>query len=301
MKTQRYFFISSICLAIAVFSSITLPASAVVVEPSRHELTVSAGTTTQVSFSLINNTAEIMNVSSLVNPYFPLATETAIAPGKDSPHAIKSCETWITSDINAVQVNPGESKEFTLSIKVPENASGEYAAYIAFDQSGDMDKSEIQKFLDNDTQQAVTDMDIDLVLRRSVPIYLFIDKTTKIQAEIIDATASDMSTEKLISNNFNYINNYIKIAAILKNTGSRHIRAQGSIVILDETGNLVDTLPTGITWPILPGYTETIPVYWESPAKSATYLAIINLELGDDIILQRELKFSVDEKGFLKK
>ncbi len=299
MKTQRYFSIISLCLALMILFSISFSAFAVVVEPSRHEITVSAGTTTQVSFSLINNTSEIMNIASLVKPYFPLATETAIPPEKDSPNAIKSCETWITPELDSVQVNPGESKEFSLSIQVPEKASGEYAAYISFDQSGDVDDSQIQKLLDNETQEAITGMEIDLVLRRSVPIYLFIDKTTEINAEIVDATSTDMSTEEITESNFDYINNYIKIAAILKNTGSRHIRAQGSIVLLDETGNLIDTLPTGITWPILPGYTETIPVYWKSPKKSATYLAIINIELGDDIILQHELKFSVDEKGFL--
>ncbi|MDX9703532.1 MAG: hypothetical protein RBU23_10875 [Candidatus Auribacterota bacterium] len=298
MKTHRNSFIKYISLTIILLAN-TASIHGVIVEPSRHEITASAGTTTQVTFSLSNSTLEIMTVSTSVRPYFPLATETAIPPESNYPYTIKSCESWITPDIESIQINPGEIKDFMISINVPANAAGEYAAYISFDQSADVDNSELKKMLDNDAKDAITDMELDLVLRRSVPVYIFIENTTNIQGELTDVTVNEMFTPKMADDILSFENNYIKIASVLKNTGSRHIRAKGSVVILDKQGNLITTIPTGITWPILPGYTETIPVHWECPKKEADYIGIINIELGNDIILQREIEFSVDRKGFL--
>lgn len=279
----------------------TAQANAVVVEPSRREVTLPAGKVGHVSFSLINKTTDIMTITTSVKKYFPLATETAIPPDNDSPHAIKSAELWIQPELTFLTVNPGEVKEAVFTVTVPEQARGEYAAYVSFDQSATVEELKRDEMLDNETSDAITEMNLDVVLRRSVPVYIFIEGTTEIQAELVDMHINNMLTHDMMEESFAMANNRIKFAGILKNTGSQHIRAKGSVVIFTSDGELMQTVPIGITWPILPGYTETIPVFWESPKKAGQYTAIMTIELGNDAIVQREMQFTMDEKGFLVK
>jgi len=285
-----------ICFAV-IF--ITSSLNALDVEPTKIEMTVAEASQSETSFKLTNRTHDILEISISTGVYRFMLTENSTPPsGKTPSEALQSCESWIVPELKELTVNPGESKNISFKINVPAGAKGEYAACVLFDQASSVEKDTL---LDNDTREKLMNFEVDLVYRRAVPIYLFIKNTSEIKGIINDVAIDNMLTEDLILQNTKHTKNQLKFTIDFKNTGTKHIRAKGSILILDSKGSIIDTISTGKSLPIFPEFQEKIPVYWECPKKAEAYSAIITLDLGDELILQSEKSFSLDEKGFLTK
>lgn len=284
------------------------------ITPGKMELTIAPGTEKTISFSIGNTTSELISMNSAVGQYRFLLSENTIFQDNKTPlDVIKSCESWIVAELPQFSVNPGELKEVSFKISVPQNASGEYAASILFDLTTPTKAEEI---LDNDTQQQIAeqdviDLDLAILYRRPIAVYIFIEGTTAVAGEIGGIILENMLTpdvlEEIMPNeriNLEFgsdvTHNKIKFGIDFINTGTKHTRLKGSIVILEQaTGAITANISTGVTLPIFPSFREVIPVYWEPPLKSASYHAIITLDLGENVILQAEKEFSVNEKGFL--
>ena len=297
---KKTFFLKAISSFICfIVLSFVQNVNAVDVEPSKMEITVVSGTQSETAFKLTNRTHDILGVTISTGEYRFMLTENSTPPsGKTPSEVLKSCETWIVPELKNATVNPGESKNITFKINVPSGVKGEYAACILFDQASSIEKDSL---LDNDTKEKLMDFEVDLVYRRAVPVYLFIKDSSEIKGIINNITVGDMLTEDLISQNTINNKNQIKFTIDFQNTGTKHTRAKGSILILDSQGSIIDTISTGKSLPIFPEFQEKIPVYWECPKKADTYSAVITLDLGDNVILQSEKSFSLDEKGFLIK
>lgn len=282
--------------AVIIFLCTTCNLYSIDVDPSRIEITLPAGSEHKLNLKLANKTPDISIISVKAGEYRFLLSENSIAPeNKKLADTINSCESWISAQLTNLVINPASEKDCFVTIKVPENAKGEYAACIIFDQASPVEKSEAESENEANNEGNMS-FDLNLIYRRSIPVYVFIEGTTKIQGEI-----SKVNLEEIpLKDTFYSDTNTIKINTSLKNTGSRHIRLKGNAVILDNQGNILKTLSTGKTLPIFPGFSEIIPIFWSGyPKKSAQYTAVITLDLGDDIIVQKEVNFAITEKGGL--
>ncbi|MCD6460438.1 hypothetical protein J7L67_07205 [bacterium] len=297
---RKFFFKKLVTVFISVcVLLIAVNAKAVDVDPSKLEITVVEGKQTAASLELTNRTHDIIAISVSTGKYrFMLSKNSTPPSGKKPSDVLKSCQSWIVPDLKEIMINPGESKKISFTINVPQGIQGEYASCILFDQSASVKNDTL---LDNDAKKKLMDFEVNLIYRRSIPIYLFIKDSVEIKGLINSVKIEDMLTEDLILQNAKNTKNQIKFSIDFQNTGTKHIRAKGSILILDGKGSIIDTISAGKTLPIFPGFNEKIPVFCEAPAKPGAYNAIITLDLGDEIILQSEKNFSVDEKGFLIK
>lgn len=291
--------VSSLLLIVAASST-----QAIDVTPMKLELTIPAGTTKEYTLQLSNRNPELNTISASTGVYRFMLSENTVVPDEQNLHnLISSCEQWITINQTDYTVNPGENSDLSFSISVPPNASGEYAACILVDQAASSEETVLEDNIESRSeisQEERMPLELDLVYRRAIPIYIFVEGTTSVEGSISEITIEDMLTESLVQENYRFKTNRIKFAVMLKNTGTQHIRAKGNIMIMDEQGNIVDTLTIGKTLPLFPGLSESIPVYWPVQTQAAaTYTAIITLELSDDVITQAEKNFSVNEKGFL--
>ncbi|RJP56370.1 MAG: hypothetical protein C4541_12440 [Candidatus Auribacter fodinae] len=292
-----------ISLVAALFGVLSNSAYAVNVEPLKMELSIPAGTTKEVTLNLSNKAPEAVSIEASTSTYRFMLSENSVLPeGKQPADLLASCESWISLAQSSLVVNPGEQQVLNFTISVPQNASGEYAACILIDElSGSAQPPEI---LDSDNEALGVDLNLEMVYRRSIAIYVFVEGTTSIQGEILGITITDMSTEELVKENFQFKANNLKFLITLHNSGTRHIRAKGNIIIFNNAGEPIDSLQSGITLPVFPGFSERIPVFWpvpEIPEGGQQYTAVVTLDLGDGNIVQSETNFSVNEKGFIVK
>lgn len=244
------------------------PSFCVDVDPSRIEVTVSPGTEQKLSLTLSNRTNQIFVLSAASGKYRFLLSQNSIPPeGKKPDECLNSCESWISLELNKLIVNPAEKRNFSFTVKVPSNAKGEYAACILFDQevsteteTGSVKKSETE----NESKEPENDISVNLemVYRHAIPVYLFIKDTTEIAGEITAVAMDNMKTNAMGTP-------IIKFSTTIKNTGTKHIRSSGTLVIFDKNGTPLETIPTGKTLPVFPGFSETIPVFWSFTEKES--------------------------------
>ena len=202
------------------------------VEPGRLELTLEAGTKKDVAVNLFNRCDEIIVIAAQTGQYRFLLSQNSTPPaGKTPSECLNSCKNWISFELKNFILNPGEKREF---ITTPKDAQGEYAACILLDQTSAVD---VNKNDNTEPDQDNIDVNLELVYRRAIPVYIFIKDTAEINAKITGISTENMLTPEIIEENFT--NNRIKFAIALKNTGTKHIRSKGNIVILDNDGNLV--------------------------------------------------------------
>jgi len=270
---------------------------AIDIQPSKHELVIKKGTSEKLSFELSNNTNETTIMNASFGQYRFLLSENAkLLEGKKLGDSLGDCEPWLSMDFEKFIINPGETRQIVITLKVPANAIGEYAACLLIDEST---PTKTQEIVENN--EDLMNIDLEIVYRKAIPIYLFIEDSSKIMGKIDNIEISDMSTESQIKESSKFGLNKLKFAIDFVNTGTRHIRAKGNILILDDQRNIVGDLSIGKTLPIFPFFEETIPVYWSSPAKKRSYTCIVTMDMGNDDIVQMEKQFSVNEKGFLIK
>jgi len=272
------------------------------VEPSRIELTLPAGSEQKLNLKLANRTADISIVSVKTGEYRFLLSAGSITPANKSiKESLNSCESWLSTQLTNLLINPASEKDCNIVIKVPKNAKGEYAACIIFDQASPVEKTKIESDNENDNEtigdnEGAMSFDMNLIYRRSIPIYIFVEGTTEIKGEI---TKVDFEEIPIKESNLSPTKT-IKINVTFNNTGSRHVRIKGNAVIMDSQGNIIKTVPTGKTLPVFPGFGEVIPLFFSGyPQKSAQYTAVITLDLGDNVIVQKEANFSITQKGSL--
>lgn len=270
---------------------------AIDIQPQRYELVVKKGAVEKLSFELSNSTNETMIMNAGFGQYRFLLSENAkLIDGKKISDSLGDCEPWLSMDLEKFIINPGETRTIIIKLKIPPDAKGEYGACLLIDTST---PTKTQEIVENN--EDLMDIGLEVVYRKAIPIYLFIEGTSEINGKIDHIEISDMSTESQIKESNKFRLNKLKFAVNFINTGTRHIRAKGNIIILDDQKNIIESSSIGKTLPIFPLFEETIPVYWSSPAKKQSYCCIITIDMGNDNIVQMEKQFSVDEKGFLIK
>jgi hypothetical protein len=162
-----------------------------------------------------------------------------------------------------------------------QDAAGEYLAAILVDE------------LPADTPViARTASTITVVPRYALPVYLMIQGRERIEVEWADLSVKPGQPpwEQGVSP-------LLRIEAVLKNSGSVHVRPTGTVTIVHREGSLYQTIPLGKSLPLLPGGTLKIPALLPLPPPGE-YKAIVTLETAPGETPQREIAFEVTpEKG----
>lgn len=247
-------------------------AHAVDIEPQRLEHSLDAGKTYSGSFKLKNPSDFSVDVFISTGQYRYISSQGTIPPPEGNA-ALPSCESWLEFDKKKYALDPGEFVDVKFLIKVPKESSGEYLCAALFDE-----KRALQEIK---PKENTPNVQVRVIPRFSIPVYISIKNTEKIAAEIEDiSTEPEFQKGGLIFN------------ITLKNTGNIHIRPLGTLTILNQKSEVVKNIPIGKTLPIFPGYKEIIPVLCPK-LPAGKYAAIATIEIAKEKILQKKIAFQI--------
>lgn len=234
MKTKLIMaaFCGTLILAVTVSASVS-------VNPSRVEGKMPQGETYKNKFTIKNpdETKAVVNVTWSDRTINPLKKD------------------WLKLSINTLEIEPGETKDMTYEITMPDNSSGEYNAWVSF------------------TGRPVASlMGAGMSLRVSIPIYVAVSGTE--QYDYIIRTVKVANSNKT-EFKFN-----------LKNTGNVHIRPTGTLEItsLDRNNEKYQFLFNDIKWGIIPREaTDYICKFKEvQTLLDGKYQAVLSISAGNN-------------------
>lgn len=254
----------------------TLLAFGVEIEPMRIEYTLDAGKTYSGSFKLKNPSSFSVDVFVSSGEYRYIFSEGSIPPAGDKK-TLPSCQDWFQFEKTKFNLNPGGSCDVKFLIKVPKDVKQEHLCAILFDERRSLQEIKPKEKTGN--------VQIQLTPRFSIPVYIFIKDTEKILAQI-PAVSVVSEPEK----------GGVRINITLENTGNVHIRPLGTLVILNQNGEVVKNMPIGKSLPIFPAYKETIPVICPK-LPAGKYSIIATIEVSKDNIIQRKTSFVLKKTG----
>ena len=254
-------------------------AFAVEVQPSRLELTISTDQPAQAKLQVINPSQKAVHVRIQTGPY------RFLDPGIPMP----SAEGWFSFEPESFILAPSATSEVTLHVAPPDNVArdtaGEYVAAILIDEMP----------ADNDERPAGEPRaKITIIPRFALPVYLMIQGRELIRVEL--AEASVRSTAFSLDKGGQPL---LRAEAILRNSGSVHVRPTGTLTILHKEGGLYQAHTLGKSLPLLPGGRLTIPAVLPLPPVGF-YKAIITIEPNPGQMLQKEIPFEVTSQGEIR-
>ncbi len=191
---------STLILAVTVSASVS-------VNPSRVEGKMPRGKTYENKFTIKNpdKTKAVVNVEWSDRTIDPLKKD------------------WLKLSTDTLEIEPGETKDLTYEITIPDNSSGEYNAWVSF------------------TGRPVASiMGAGVALRVSIPIYVAVSGTEQYDYTIRSVKVTNADTTELKFD--------------LKNTGNVHIRPTGmlEIISLDRNNEKYQLPFNDIKWGIIP-------------------------------------------------
>jgi len=271
-KPQSHKVISLILLfSVCCFLSSILTAYAVDIEPMRLEYSLKAGKTYSGSFTINNSSNFAVDVLADTGEYRYIFSEGMIPPdGKIGK--LPSCRKWLQFEKTEFSLYPGQSIEVPFTIKVPGDAAQEHLCAVIFDEKITPDKTT--------DEQKTGNVQVRVIPRFSVPVYISIEDKGRISAEIKEISVMPEPQTKGVTLNIT-----------LKNTGTSHIRPYGTLVVLNQNGDVIKNLPIGKSLPLFPGYQVTIPVICPK-LPIGNYSAVATVEISKDAIIQKKASFA---------
>lgn len=256
---------------LCLFSSIS---HAVEIDPIRLEHNLDAGKIYSGTFKIKNPSPYTTQVRISTGEYRYVFSE-GMMPPKQGKYLLASCENWFNFEKNTLRLEPGQTIEAKFTINVPRSAVKEYLCAVIFDE-----KEVPQK---PGAGQPQPNIQVNIIPRFSIPVYISINGTQKISANISEMSASSAPQKggQIIS-------------LTLENTGNVHIRPFGTLVILNKNGEVVKNLPIGKTLPIFPAYKERIPVICRNLPRG-TYTAVATVEISKNNLIQKKTTFSIND------
>ena len=209
------------------------------VTPTLFEKQVIPGDQLSFDISLINHGIENMNLTVSVlsfnsDPY------TGTLDFVDDFQAVHSCQSWITVNPRSMIIQPGEKRDVTVFIDIPEGIEGGYYSAIFFNSKGD--------------EVSVYRNSFAVSTRTGTTVSLTSQKGKKIDADILffDAENDEEST-------------MFRMGII--NLGNVHISPGLSIVIFSDEGRVVDRITKKGETFLLPQGRREYTVNWSNKRK----------------------------------
>lgn len=238
------------------------------VEPTIMKITVPPGGTYSTKISLKNPTAKPMEVTRSLSDWKyskPDGSKDFVAPGK-GPF---SCAQWISTPLDKIKLQPGESREVPFTLSVPSRASGGYYSTIVFGAIAPKARDKSQQ--------------VELGISIDVPAFLLveIEKTVKHKGVIREFEAVSPQA-----------NRPFDIRVRFKNEGNVRMEANGRLSILDKKGSPLGwvKIPDIKT---LPGDDWTVTAPWDNPLPSGQYKMVGTFSLSSGGILVKEGDFII--------
>ena len=252
-------------------------AYAVEIDPMRIEYSLEPGRTYSGSFHLKNSSTLAVDIFVSTGEYRYIFSAGAIPPQDPKKSRLASCQDWFQFENTKFSLNPGEFADAKFTIKVPADASSEHLCAVIFDEKRNLQEAKA------DEKTGV--VRIQLTPRFSIPVYISIKGVEKAEAKITDLRV---------------VSEYQKDGAIinltLENTGNVHIRPLGTVVILNQNGELIKNIPAGKSSPVFPGYKETIPVICQK-LPPGNYTVVATVEISKDNLIQKKTTFTFTKSG----
>ncbi|MDD5449159.1 MAG: hypothetical protein PHO42_00985 [Candidatus Omnitrophica bacterium] len=241
------------------------------IEPMRLEQSLSAGSTYSGSFKLINPTESYVDIAVSTGEYRYIFSEGTIPP--EEAKKLPSCRGWLQFEKTNFNIGPGGSAEAKFLINVPKDAKEEHLCAVLFDEKHSFGRA--------NTAPSEGDVRLQVTPRFSIPVYVSIKGHATISAEIKEITAEPAPQK-----------NGVTLSVVVENTGTTHMRPFGTLIIFNESGDIVKNLSIGKSLPIFPGYKEMIPVICPRLA-AGKYSAVATVELSGGNIIQKKTTFEL--------
>ena len=248
---------------------------AVEVEPSKLELSLASGKTSETTITVTNWMDYPVKVTVKPDTYRYIFTENSIPP-KEGDAGLPSCQNWISLEPNKFELSPKASMRIKCSINIPSGTKEEHVASILFDEEG------LVTTYDKYPNKA-GNITLKVIPRFTIPIYITMDSNTLKDADISDIKVLEGAT----------LGSSIKTEITLHNKGTSHLRPSGTLIFTDFKGNIVKTMKIGECLPLFPNYKEKIPVHCPIMLKPGSYTAICTIDIGGGKLLQKKTDFTV--------
>ena len=180
----------------------------------------------------------------------------------------RSCAEWIAYSPDTLQIPPGESREITVELAVPETVEGDYWATFLIQESSSVDEGE----------QVTTQISVNYV------------------AKIFYQNPTSQEKSAKISNIEMAGNDPLAFELELKNPGNSYLRIKGNFEVRDLQGDTVRSVEVD-EFGLLPGGERIIRVEPDqsSPPEPGQYYAIAVMDFGGESLIQGGLPIEIQE------
>jgi hypothetical protein len=175
-----------------------------------------------------------------------------------------SCTKWLSTPLDKIKLQPGETQNVSFTLSVPADAAGGYYSMIVFGSMAPKDKADQQKV------QIGVSIDVPTILMVEV------EKTQKPKGSVEQFEAESPKADRPFS-----------IAVRFRNEGNVRIEAKGRISIVDKRGNAVGWIKVP-ELKTLPGDVWTVKAPWENPLPAGQYQMVGTFELSSGGIIVKE-------------
>jgi hypothetical protein len=216
---------------------------------------------------MVTETITITNNGTSLLRLYPTVNEISVDEGGKvqtfvEPAMVEDRTTSITSWIEIsrarIELAPGESKELELSIKVnPDVASGEYHAFVGFPEGSNRPEAE-KRVYEGSAPGTVVRIGVDKVQNQ----FLRLDR---------------FSVEKFVKSATDGLMSYV-----LNNPGEDPVIPRGEIIIYDNNGIEVTTVPINPEGAVINGKAQMdFSAFVPSNIPMGKYKAFLSVEYGE--------------------
>lgn len=264
-KRVLLYFVSLVIINILLFTTYSYCLS---ILPGKLELSVAPGEVYRGCYEISNTSEKAISVMVEVKDW-DMDEEGGVTM-YDTPAELDSFFKWFNIASNEITIPPNSSGKIDYEISIPKDGSGEYRKYLTFRSMPP--KKEEEGF--------------GIATQISVPLYVVVKGTEVFKAEISDVKITNTAP--------------VEIKVRVHNSGNVHIRPTGEVVI-NKKGKQkplivmpVNTPSPG--WPVLPQQSFRFTLYDKTEFKAGVYVLKAKFTY-NDIVISKELSFSVDKDG----
>ncbi|PIU42181.1 MAG: hypothetical protein COS99_01580 [Candidatus Omnitrophica bacterium CG07_land_8_20_14_0_80_42_15] len=265
-----------------LIASLAAPLFAAEVDPSKLELSLTPGKTSETIITVTNWMDYSVKVNIKTDAYRYIFTENTIPP-KEGTGELPPCQSWLKFQPNQFELSPKASMRIKCVINVPQGAKEEHVASILFDEEGLV--TTYDKYPDKPGN-----ITLKVIPRFTIPLYISIEGN-----KVIDADISDMKVVEGPS-----LGTSIKTEITLHNKGTVHLRPSGTLLFMDSKENIIKTMKIGECLPLFPDYKEKIPVYCPVMLEPGSYSAVCTIDIGGGKLLQKKTDFTITKSYDMK-
>jgi hypothetical protein len=243
-----------------------------VVSPMEHHLQTAPGARETAVVAIRNNGRRAISLKL----YFADSRFHSDGREEDLPvgTADRSCAPWILLEQPFLDLDPGQVKQVTLRVSVPEDAGGSYWTKLYLEETSTPEPMT--------SSNAGRTYQVYMKQRMGVRVFEDVAGTGHSDALVSKVSVRPGTRERVF-------------AARVENSGNALLRCQGRIEIRDKNGAALETLKLGSNGEFLlfPGSPRDLTVPSHTPLGAGTYTALAIVDFGGEHLVAGEEVFNV--------